>query len=338
MIIEDILEDIKENVEENPNTELINPSEKNQVEKKPTEEVASLAYENYLLKEEDLKNLSLISSLAKSIEFMRSIHRINISIASEVFTMIPDFIEKEKAKLTRQPSEMNREIIFKNFGEKLKESINQFISNFHTVIETVDEMKENTESKINDIIEVLSEFKEKYEGKYQFLQKDGVIIRKIDNEMVSLLTYPFQDITRLSTFNYDRLDNSNFKECVGEIFFSDYFNKYEVKLNTIDNLYRNLILRNIESLSSIKMNFLIKVNDLIKNYKIIASYNEMNNEMNNEIYPILQNAIDEFIKLNNDVIETIRSVEEKYQWLVENNEILRIFGNILDSLYAALTD
>ena len=60
--------------------------------------------------------------------------------------------------------------------------------------------------------------------------------------------------------------------------------------------------------------------------------------MNNEIYPILQNAIDEFIKLNNDVIETIRSVEEKYQWLVENNEILRIFGNILDSLYAALTD
>lgn len=63
MVIEDILEDIRENVEENPNTELINPSEKNQVEKKPTEEVASLAYENYLLKEEDLKNLSLKSIL-----------------------------------------------------------------------------------------------------------------------------------------------------------------------------------------------------------------------------------------------------------------------------------
>lgn len=334
MAIEEILDDIKENVEENPDTQLLDDSKEETVEKKPTEEVIRSAFEHYLLKEEDLKNLALISSLAKSIDFISSMQKVNVSIANEVFTMIPDFMGKEKAKLTRQPSEMNREIIFKNFGEKLKESINQFISNFHTVIETVDEMKENTESKINDIIEVLSEFKEKYEGKYQFLQKDGVIIRKIDNEMVSLLTYPFQDITRLSTFNYDRLDNSNFKECVGEIFFSDYFNKYEVKLNTIDNLYRNLILSNIGSLSSIKTNFLIKVNKLIENYKIIASYNEMNNE----IYPILQNATDEFIKLNNDVIETIRSVEEKYQWLVVNNEILRIFGNILDSLYAALTD
>lgn len=337
MAIEEILDDIKENVEENPDTQLLDDSKEETVEKKPTGEVIRSAFEHYLLKEEDLKNLALISSLAKSIDFISSIQKVNVSIANEVFTMIPEFMEKEKAKLTRHPSEMNRKILIKNFSEKLRESINEFLSKFFTVIEVTDEMKEKIISKANDIIDVLSEFKEKYEGKYEFLKKDGVVIRKIDGEMVSLLAYPFQDIIRLSTFNYDKLDNSNFKECVSEIFFSDYFSRYQVKLNTIDNLYRNLILSNIESLSSIKMNFLIKVNDLIKNYKIIATYSEYS-EINNETYPILQNAIDEFIKLNNDVIETIRSVEEKYQWLVENNEILRIFGNILDSLYAALTD
>lgn len=334
MAIEEILDDIKENVEENPDTQLLDDSKEETVEKKPTEEVIRSAFEHYLFKEEDLKNLALISSLAKSIDFISSIQKVNVSIANEVFTMIPEFMEKEKAKLTRHPSEMNRKILIKNFSEKLRESINEFVSKFFTVIEVTDEMKEKINSKANDIIEVLSEFKEKYEGKYEFLKKDGVVIRKIDGEMVSLLTYPFEDIVNLTTFNYDRLDNSNFKELVSDLFFSDYFVKYKVKLNTIEKLYNNLILENIVTLSTVKSSFAHKVDKLIKDYKTIATCIDINDET----YPIVQEAVDGFTRLNNEVIETISLVEEKYHALVESKDILMLLGKILDSLYTALTD
>lgn len=243
MSLDNILADIKDDVTSiDIATEgLINTTESfNTANKDSTYTVINLKCEQ--LSQEFRDKLSKFYNLVSIKNNIDKLSRVDRSIATEVFTMLPDLSKVEEAKLTSSPSVINKEILSNVLNTKINYTV---IDELNEKINPIKEEIEENRSNINFIKEYLLNFKEVTANDYsRLLDTPPIVI--INKDSINLLTCSIRDIAYNNVLvNYNKYDTDailakKYLDLYKDNTLQDYFNS-DIKQISLQQIYQKLI-------------------------------------------------------------------------------------------------
>jgi len=255
-----------------------------------------------------------------------TIEKVDYALATEVFTMIPDDEAiLNKAKLTSNPSIINKELVNKIFNTKLDNNLRH---NWD-ILEKINELKDNIDKnidKIDLITNNITSFLELSQTKNDELNNiECLLLFEKNNEngeadYISINVYKekIKYLIELLDTEYDLKDEFkiNLRDKLINLYTNNTLN------NLISNLFTNYVISEI-SLSDIY--FVTKtLIDTISNKKnILLNYNFELEKFNfNEME--INNKTMDIINGSNDIIETLTYLETLYDIItVEENYLIK---------------
>lgn len=267
MSLGDVLSDIKDNTENiitdnNLSTENIEISG---IKANGTPISIERFSKETLAKVNNMFNLVILQSNVKELP------KVDYALAQEVFTMIPDLPKSESAKLTSNPSMINKEILEKVFNTNIDNKVSIDISD---KIYELRALIENNLEKFDEVYKYLESFKQLTETKIQVLNNVPPIVieRKFfvndeenKNKNVNLYSDKISDIISLddTKMEYEKYTNTLVEKY--NRLYSDETLKEISSLNNYFNLPELSLKMFITAINSLGESLQCKETDL-KNY------------------------------------------------------------------------
>lgn len=222
MAIGDILDDIKDNVE---NKDTLNIAEESIAISVPKESKVKINIDDF-----DKKVISKFNNFYNKLVIKKNISvltKLDRSIACEVFTMIPEISIIEQAKLTNNPSTLNKAIV----DSALKDVTDEIPNDITVLLENIKNQIDGNLSEIDNVNKNIAIVKEKLSYQENRLSKNKPIVIS-DGVVRNLFLDKTSDIMYLDdkTFEYEKYSGvltEKFRAIITNDTLNTYINFYK---------------------------------------------------------------------------------------------------------------
>jgi len=242
---------------------------------------------------------------------IKGMDKLDLNIAQEVFTMLPDMNKSDNAKLTTYPSVINKDIVetaLKDIDNKIPQDVIQMVNSLAI------EVKSNIDF-INEVVDFFSELNKELKIKDEYLSsKKPMIIYNGTGK--NLYTDEINDLIFIddSTIDYEKYKGqltNKYKNLLSD----ETFNKY-IEYCKEEN-YGSITITEKLSLSGLVQE-LIHLNDIVRN-------------VTNELFKYTEEAknfnSDSSITIDNDSASIVNEVDSKMKTL----KFLQTLHNIIET-------